>query len=356
MSSINRIIAFYLPQFHPIPENDKWWGKGFTEWTNTAKAKPLFQGHYQPHVPSDLGFYDLRVPETRIAQAEMAKKYGVEAFCYYHYWFSGKRLIERPFTEVLSSNEPDFPFCLCWANKSWSGIWHGSPNKILIKQDYPGMEDHTNHFYELLKAFTDDRYLKVDNKPVFLVYHPKLIPDVQKVTDHWRELALNAGLNGLHLVGVDHFSDWDPIPDGFDASLQQRLPALNGKIPLQYLSLNIKKLLQKSNWQLTIYDYKKIWKSFISLAQKPYITYPCIVPNWDNSPRSGTNSLVITNSSPQLFGKQIKLASEKVSSYPEDNKLIFLKSWNEWAEGNYMEPDLKFGHAYLDVLKENIRK
>ena len=165
-----RAIALYLPQFHPIPENDEWWGKGFTEWTNMAKAKPMFRGHYQPHIPADLGFYDLRVPETRIAQAEMAKEYGIEAFCYYHYWFAGKRMLERPFAEVLESGEPDFPFCLCWANETWTGIWHGAPNRVLIEQTYPGFDDHQNHFDFLLRAFTDRRYVTVDGKPLFLIY------------------------------------------------------------------------------------------------------------------------------------------------------------------------------------------
>ena len=175
-----RPIALYLPQFHPIPENDEWWGKGFTEWTNTAKAKPLFRGHYQPHAPADLGFYDLRVPETRIAQAEMAKEYGIEAFCYYHYWFAGKRVLERPFAEVLESGKPDFPFCLCWANETWTGIWHGAPNKVLIEQTYPGYDDHRNHFDFLLKAFTDRRYVTVDGKPLFLIFKHSTSPKLRR--------------------------------------------------------------------------------------------------------------------------------------------------------------------------------
>ena len=186
MSSKARVIAFYLPQFHPIPENDEWWGKGFTEWTNTAKAKPLFPGHYQPHVPADLGFYDLRVPEARFAQAEMAKEYGIEGFCYYHYYFAGKRLLERPFDEVLNSGMPDFPFCLCWANQTWTGIWHGSPDRVLIEQTYPGPGDDERHFDYLCKAFHDQRYIKVDGKPMFLVYCPKELPEPEKTTEFWR--------------------------------------------------------------------------------------------------------------------------------------------------------------------------
>ena len=170
MNNKPRLIAFYLPQFHPIPENDEWWGRGFTEWTNVAKAVPLFRGHYQPHFPADLGFYDLRVPEVREAQAAMAKAYGIEGFCYYHYWFGhGRRLLERPFNEVLSSGKPDFPFCLCWANDTWTGIWHGAPNKVLIEQRYPGVEDYKAHFYALLDAFRDPRYMTVDGKKIFII-------------------------------------------------------------------------------------------------------------------------------------------------------------------------------------------
>src|SRR5260370_41455353 len=167
-----RLLAFYLRQFHPIRENDEWWGRGFTEWTNTAKAKPLFRGHYQPHVPADLGFYDLRVPETRQAQADMAAAYGIEGFCYYHYWFAGKRILERPFNEVLKSGQPKLPFCLCWANHTWTGIWLGEPNRILIEQTYPGEHDHRAHFDALLPAFTDPRYVTMHDKPIFVIFRP----------------------------------------------------------------------------------------------------------------------------------------------------------------------------------------
>ena len=189
-----RVIALYLPQFHPIPENDEWWGKGFTEWTNTAKAKPLFRGHIQPHLPADLGFYDLRAPETRMAQAEMAREHGIEGFSYWHYWFAGKRLLERPFNEVLQSGEPDFPFCLGWANETWTGIWHGSPGRVLIEQTYPGIEDYKRHFQVVLEAFEDPRYMTVDGKPIFMIYMPKKLPNPREFTDCWRELADKAGL------------------------------------------------------------------------------------------------------------------------------------------------------------------
>src|ERR1017187_7945146 len=195
-----RLIAFYLPQFHPILENDAWWGAGFTEWTNVAKAKPLFPGHYQPHVPADLGFYDLRVPETRTAQAALARNAGIEGFCYYHYWFAEKRLLERPFNEVLKSGEPDFPFCLCWANETWSGVWHGAPNRILIEQTYPGAEDHERHFYDLLPTFQDKRYMRVNNRPLFTLYAPQKLPAAAGFIAQWQNLSQKNGLPGIHFV------------------------------------------------------------------------------------------------------------------------------------------------------------
>jgi len=348
-----RAIAFYLPQFHPIPENDEWWGKGFTEWTNTAKAKPLFRGHHQPNTPTDLGFYDLRVPESRIAQAEMAKKYGIEGFCYYHYWFAGKRLIERPFNEVLESGEPDFPFCLCWANQTWTGIWHGAPNRILIEQTYPGMQDYEDHFYELLKAFTDKRYITVDGKPVFLIYRPTEIPELNKVTDFWRELAVKEGLPGLHLVGVSHFETWNPADFGLDAAVDQRLQGKNNHISNAFPLLKLQALFGK---QLpTIYNYEEIITTLVRTEMPDYESYPCVIPNWDNTPRSGTNGVVFKNVTPELFQQQLQRAVERIKPLPENRKFIFLKAWNEWAEGNYVEPDLRSGTLFLDIIQKALK-
>lgn len=220
------LVALYLPQFHPIPENDTWWGKGFTEWTNVAKARRLFPGHYQPHVPADLGFYDLRVPETRQAQADLAQQYGIGAFCYYHYWFAGRRLLERPFNEVLSSGKPDFPFCLCWANQTWTGIWHGAPDRVLIEQTYPGSDDATKHFYALLPAFKDPRYVCMDGKPMFLIFRPDDLPDSRNFINLWQKLARENGLAGIHFVGFYKNRGWDHASAGFDAAVDQHLPPL----------------------------------------------------------------------------------------------------------------------------------
>lgn len=347
-----RIIAFYLPQYHPIPENDEWWGPGFTEWTNAAKARPLFHGHYQPHVPADLGFYDLRLPETRTAQAEMAKQYGIEAFCYYHYWFAGNRLIERPFNEVLQSGEPDFPFCLCWANATWTGIWHGNPGRILIEQTYPGIEDYEAHFRILLKAFNDKRYLKVDGKPLFIIYKPKDVPNVEETARLLRQMSEKAGLPGIYLVGVSHCDDWDPKANGFDAAVVQNLPGLTGQIPWQHPLLKFQAKLK--NGRITILQYNDLLNGFVPEKTKKQEYLPCVIPSWDNTPRSGMNGLVIEGSNPDLFRKSLRQALDNVFNKPTDHQLVFLKSWNEWAEGNHMEPDIRYGHAYLEVLQSEI--
>lgn len=357
MSKI-RAIALYLPQFHPIPENDEWWGKGFTEWTNTAKAKPLFKGHYQPNVPTDLGFYDLRLPEARAAQAELAKQYGIEAFCYYHYWFAGKRIIERPFNEVLASGQPDFPFCLCWANQTWTGIWHGAPNRILIEQTYPGMEDHKRHFETLVTAFKDERYLKVDGKPLFVIFNPLELPESRSVTDYWRELALQHGLPGLFLIAQHNGSnDWNPSEAGFDAIYNIKLPELR---PVWSPWSKFFQKIRNKYFQLrgypSIYDFNDLIDGFPMNGLNGIENYPCILPNWDNTPRSGVNGRVIVNATPELFRRQVKKAIQMVEDYPDDRQLIFIKSWNEWAEGNYLEPDLRYGHQYLEVLRQELDK
>ncbi|MFM7439390.1 MAG: glycoside hydrolase family 99-like domain-containing protein, partial [Snowella sp.] len=213
-----RLIAFYLPQYHPIPENDEWWGKGFTEWTNVTKAKPLFKGHCQPNLPADLGFYDLRIPEVREAQAQLAKDHGIAGFCYWHYWFGkGKRLLDRPFSEVLKSGKPEFPFCLAWANHSWSGIWLGSPDKILIEQTYPGLEDYQDHFAAVVEAFADYRYLTVDGKPIFVIFEPYALPNPREFTQCWQQLSQQAGFPGIYFVGLSFSLSWNHFDDGFAA-------------------------------------------------------------------------------------------------------------------------------------------
>lgn len=349
--SFARLIALYLPQFHPIPENDAWWGKGFTEWTNTAKARPMFPQHYQPHVPADLGFCDLRVAETRAAQAALAHEYGIEAFCYYHYWFAGRRIIERPFNEVLESGAPDFPFCLCWANQSWTGVWHGAPDRILIEQTYPGIDDHRAHFERaLLPAFLDRRYLRIDGKPLLLVYQPRELPHAGKVMRFWRELARAAGLPGLYLVGMQDMDD--PQALGFDATtvanLPPRRPWVSRRHPLQWLRSRYR---EKAGLP-TIYRYEDVVGDFWPECSGHAADFPCLIPNWDNTPRSGANGVVLHGSTPELFRRHVRAVAARIRDRPRETNLVFIKSWNEWAEGNHLEPDLRYGRGYLDVLRD----
>jgi hypothetical protein len=352
-----RLIAFYLPQFHPVPENDVWWGKGFTEWTNVAKARPLYRGHYQPHVPSELGFYDLRVAETRAAQAELAAGHGVEGFCYWHYWFAGKRLLERPFEEVLSGGEPDFPFCLAWANQTWSGIWHGAPNRVLQLQTYPGLEDHKAHFYSLLRAFTDDRYITVDGRPLFMIYDFRALPDIRNVLAFWRELADKEGLPGLHLVGIEQDatvvgSAADFGLDGIAISNQTKKLLRDFPGPLTKVKNKLRKVVL--GWPKFVCHYRDAVPTFLDPKGTQRDYYPSLVPNWDNTPRSGRNGWALHNSTPELFREHVRQAVGQVLHKPAQHRLVFVKSWNEWAEGNYLEPDLQYGRAYLEVVRDEV--
>jgi lipopolysaccharide biosynthesis protein len=357
-----RAIAFYLPQFHPVPENDTWWGKGFTEWTNVAKAKPLYRGHYQPHLPADLGFYDLRVPEVRELQAQMARECGIEAFCYWHYWFAGRRILERPFAEVLASGKPDFPFCLAWANETWSGIWHGESKRILIEQTYPGQDDYRKHFEFLLTAFRDPRYVRVNGKPLLFIYKAELVPDCLNAMNLFRRFAAEAGLPGLHLVGFAPDPAWDGKAHGFDAITLQTMAGLpsapvygwgpklrraaNGTIGLRRLSRMI------YSGPMNVFRYQDVMDRLIVKPQTNTEYYPCVIPNWDNTPRSSNRGWVLHGSTPELFGRHLQQAIEQVEALPEQHRIVFIKAWNEWAEGNYLEPDQKFGHGYLQAARE----
>lgn len=355
LASRPRLIAYYLPQFHPTKENDEWWGQGFTEWTNTARAKPRFPGHYQPHVPSTLGFYDLRLAETRAAQADLARQYGIEGFCYYHYWLgNGRRMLERPFNEVLASGQPDFPFCLCWANHSWSGIWAGAPDRTLIEQQYPGAIDDEMHFQELLPAFKDPRYMCIDGKPIFVVWYPFEIPNVELFVKRWRVMAKQAGLPGLHLVGC-YWPGREKIPEhaGFDASIYNNNPPLRSwgswRNPVKFVYYRCLRALGIP----TILSYEKAINYHLPESM-PQTQYPSVVHAWDNTPRSGVNGLVLRGSTPTLFRGALRKAFALTRTHQGQGRLVFLKSWNEWAEGNHLEPDLRDGHGYLRVILEEL--
>ena len=346
---VPRVIAYYLPQFHPIPENDEFWEAGFTEWTNVSAARPMFRGHDQPKIPGELGFYDLRLPETRLAQAELARAHGVEGFLYWHYWFGGRRVLERPFSEVLASREPDLPFCLGWANQSWSGVWHGAPDRILIEQTYLGPDDYEAHFEALLPALRDSRYIRVEGQPLFLVFKPKDLPDSREFCSIWRKLAERAGLPGLHLVGLGK-AQWNPSEWGFDAS------ALQGSL-YPGLSRRLKGWRARvRGWRgrPVVHPYRAyVERGFPEVASA--LDYPVALSNWDNSPRSGTRGLVLQGGTPELFRRHLREALTRVADRRPEHRIVFLKSWNEWAEGNYVEPDRRFGRAYLEVIRDEVR-
>lgn len=354
-----RVIALYLPQFHPIPENDIWWGKGFTEWTNVGKAKPLYKGHYQPRVPADLGYYDLRIPEIRKEQAELARQSGVEGFCYWHYWFGdGKRLLERPFNEVLRSGEPDFPFCLAWANETWRGFNHGITNRnVLIEQTYPGVDDVRHHFLAVLPALKDKRYIKIDNKPIFVVYKPVEFQEASGFIEIWQKLAKENGLEGIFFIGCtsvsNEISHLKSI--GFDAILFNRIfNYVNSKMSL------IHRIMLKARKFVTgmprVYQYESLINHFTGIEDEIEYVFPSIYPNWDHTPRSGKQGVVFQNSTPELFARHASMVFSKIANKRDEMKIVFLKSWNEWAEGNYIEPDIKFGHRYLNALRDSLTR
>ena len=356
-----RVVAFYLPQFFPTPYNDEWWGPGFTEWTNVARARPLYPGHEQPRLPGELGFYDLRLEETRVAQADLAREYGVHAFCYWHYWFGdGVRLLDRPFDEVLRSGVPDFPFCLGWANETWTGTWYGAPDRVLVEQRYPGIDDERRHFESLVPAFTDPRYVRVDEKPLFFVFRPDEVPDPRGFAHRWQQLARDAGLPGLFLVGRAH-GDWKPSVHGFDgAERSQGVPPYTPREAHDAHSRRrLDRLLSAATTRVSVlprvYSYRH-WSPFIpELLPAPEESFPVVVPGWDNTPRAGRRGSVYHGSTPALFAEQVRIANELVRDKPADRRLIFLQSWNEWAEGNYLEPDRRWGRQYLEALRSGLR-
>lgn len=366
MNKRARVIALYLPQFHPFKENDEWWGKGFTEWTNVVKAKSLFKGHYQPKIPADLGFYDLRVPEVREEQARMAREAGIEGFCYWHYWFHGHELMERPFWEVVTSGKPDFPFCIGWANETWkSKMWNkdgslAEGTKILIEQTY-SEEDDIAHFNKLLVAFKDPRYILVDGKPLVFIHRGKDLP--KHTIEIWNKMAKEAGFPGIHFVGrVDNPSltsmdmDLASLYDkGYDALSIPRLGLMHDSGSFISKISNQIRSLVKYNGCRHVVQYKDEIKHYINpdYDTKENI-YPVIYPNWDHSPRSGKNCLIVTGSTPKLFKSYIKKVVDLVTNKQPQHKIVFLKSWNEWGEGNYIEPDLVYGDGYLTALKETL--
>ena len=340
-----RLIAFYLPQYHPIPENDHWWGKGFTEWTNVTKAIPNFTGHYQPRLPADLGFYDLRVPEVRDEQATLARQYGIYGFCYYYYWFAGKRLLNRPLDEVVQSGHPDFPFCVCWANENWSRRWDGLDTEILIAQEHSD-EDDLSFIRTLEPALRDRRYIRVNDRPLLLVYRPNLLPDPARTADLWRRSCRASGLGELYLAAVQSFGVTDdPRSFGFDAAVEfpPHAMAIMAERPAEMLN---------PDFQGIFYDYPATADFFMNRPPMPYPFFRTAMPSWDNTARRQDTSNIFLHAEPVYYERWLKRLVEETRWFREgDERLLFVNAWNEWAEGTHLEPDRQYGHRYLEATR-----
>jgi lipopolysaccharide biosynthesis protein len=369
-----KLIASYLPQFHPIPENDEWWGKGFTEWTNVVKARPLFRKHKQPHLPSDLGFCDLRLDEVRQAQARLARDSGIYGFCYYHYWFNGKRLLERPFNEVLESGQPDFPFMLCWANENWTRTWDGLENTILVKQEY-GVQDAALHAEALLPAFSDSRYIRINGRPVFVIYRSTHIPAAGQYIDIFRSVLQRNGIE-LYLCRTEYTDTFGKrfLNPGFDAAIEfqpfaESLDQYRNGPVARGIQRNIKQLallsalklagrIEQSNKLLfKLYnrlDYNSYVEFTLDSYSYPadYLRFPAVTPSWDNSPRKGDQAFLFKNANPDKFGDWLKFHFTHFTPPSPEENLLFINAWNEWGEGNHLEPCQQWGTRYLKEIKK----
>ncbi|HUH93986.1 MAG TPA: glycoside hydrolase family 99-like domain-containing protein [Casimicrobiaceae bacterium] len=346
---ILRAIAFYLPQFHPIPENDRWWGKGFTEWTNVTRAQANFAGHFQPHLPSDSGFYDLRVSDTLVEQAALARSYGIHGFCYYYYWFAGKRLLERPLEQMLASGKPDFPYCLCWANENWTRRWDGAELDILIAQKHSPSDDE-RFIRELLPHLRDSRYIRVNGKPLIVVYHVGILPEPRRTASLWREVCRNEGIAEPYLCAAKthreadpaNYAIADPATYGFDAIVEfpphgLRTPAINARMEIT-----------NPDFAGTIVDYREFVLDYLVRAEPDYVTHPTVMPGWDNTPRRREHALTFVNATPEIYEVWLReVVLRTIAKRQPEEQLVFINAWNEWAEGAHLEPDRRYGHQFL---------
>lgn len=348
-----KIIAWHLPQFHTIKENDEWWGEGFTEWTNTKKAKQLFKGHIQPKVPLNENYYNLLEKDTMVWQNKISEEYGVYGFCYYHYWFNGKLLLEKPLENLLRWKDIPQKFCLSWANEPWSRTWSGENKKVLIAQTYGNEEEWKKHFYYLLDYFKDDRYIKVDDKPLFLIYRTENIPRCNDMINYWNKLAIENELKGIHVLEtLNSFQADSRCNDSNGVVYMEPMLSLT---ELQQKRSLLKKIIDKIKNRFIKpykYDYDKIWNYILNRNYKKIenkTQYLGSFISWDNTARKGKKGWVVMGANPNKFEKyvyeQIKNA-EKI-----DSEFIFINAWNEWAEGTYLEPDEENGYTYLEIIK-----
>ena len=340
-----RAIAFHLSQFHPIPENDRWWGLGFTEWTNVTRARPNFDGHYQPHLPADLGFYDLRLAEIREQQAALAHTYGIHGFCYYYYWFAGKRLLERPVEEMLASGKPDFPYCFCWANENWTRRWDGADREVLIAQ-HPSRADDERLIRDLLPHFRDPRYLRVGGKPLFMVYRVGVLPDVRSSAAIWREVCHREGIGDLYLCAAKTYDTGDPARYGLDAVVEfpphgVRTPPINPQIDLINPDFNGQ-----------IVDYRQFVLDSLARPAPNFRVHRAAMTGWDNTARRPNHALTFVNATPEIYELWLReIVARTREERSDDERLVFINAWNEWAEAAHLEPDRRYGHQFLEATR-----
>ena len=340
-----RLVAFYLPQFHAIPENDMWWGEGFTEWTNVRPAKPLFEGHYQPHVPLDLGYYNLLERDVMSRQIDLAKTYGIEAFCFYYYWFSGTKLLEKPIQQLLFNRDLNMPFCLCWANENWTRRWDGLDNEILIQQQHSA-EDDINFIQSVVAYMRDERYVRLEGKPLLLVYRPSLLPSAKDTAARWRIWCRENGIGEIYLAYTQSFESSPPEALGFDAAIE---------FPPNNISPTvITNTVTAEDGDFWVYDWKNLMERSYHYQRPDYTLFRSVCPMWDNTPRKKHRANVYVNNTPELYERWLKNAIEYTlkSFHPRDKRLIFINAWNEWGEGAHLEPDVKNGYAYLRATRE----
>jgi lipopolysaccharide biosynthesis protein len=348
-----RLIAFYLPQYHPVPENDRWWGTGFTDWVNVVKARPNFVGHYQPHLPGDLGFYDLRVEEVMEQQAELAKRYGIYGLCFLYYWFGGKRLLEFPLERMLKSDKPNIPFCLCWANENWTRRCDGQEDQVLIAQQHSDKDD-VAVIRDIMRHMRHPNYIRINGKPLLLVYHAGLFGDIRRTTMTWRDLCQEEGIGEIYLAMVESFEhptqDTHPSRYGFDASVE---------CPPHHLWAPIKRPGKKLNQDYSgvVSDYREAVLRYLQKEIPGFTRFRTVVPGWDNTPRLQDYSHIFAHTSPGAYQAWLEAIVELTmeQNFGEE-RVVFINAWNEWADGNYLEPDRLFGHGFLEATRNALER
>lgn len=337
-----RLIAFYLTQFHPIPQNDAWWGKGFTEWTNVTKATPLFEGHYQPHLPTDFGFYDLRLRETRRDQIRVAKQYGIDGFCYHYYWFSGERILDRPLDDMLADPESDIPFCLCWANENWTRRWDAAEHEILMTQKYLP-DDDLNFIKSLLPFFRDSRYIRLDGAPILIVYRPQHLPDTRKTAALWRDYCASVGIGKIHLCAALTHGNGDYAKFGFDSGVE--FPPHN----LTTTSVN-QRIRFYQPFRGRVVQYAEVAQSYLDRRYTNSNVFRGVFPSWDNTARTHNRALIVINGTPENYEYWLSESLRRThEDFPGNQRLLFINAWNEWAEGCHLEPDRKYQRGFLEA-------